>query len=67
DAMRKQRDPIDALREILINDGVENDKIKSLDTKVKAIVSKASYFALESPEPDEAELWTDVILEGGVS
>ncbi|MDA0909616.1 MAG: pyruvate dehydrogenase (acetyl-transferring) E1 component subunit alpha [Proteobacteria bacterium] len=67
DAMRKQRDPIDALREILINDGVENDKIKSLDTKVKAIVSKASDFALESPEPDEAELWTDVILEGGVS
>ena len=67
DAMRKQRDPIDALREILINDGVENDKIKSLDTKVKAIVSKASDFALESPEPDEAKLWTDVILEGGVS
>ena len=64
--MRKQRDPIDSLREILLSEGIENEKIKAIDAKIKADVIKASDFALASPEPDPAELWTDVILEGGV-
>ena len=66
DSMRKQRDPIDSLREILLSEGIENEKIKAIDAKIKADVIKASDFALASPEPDPAELWTDVILEGGV-
>lgn len=66
DAMRKQRDPIDALREVLIAEGIENDQIKAIDAKIKAEVTQASDFALASPEPDPAELWTDVIREGGV-
>ena len=67
DAMRKQRDPIDTLREILTAEGVENDKIKTIDAEVKAVVSKAADFAQASPEPDPAELWTDILIEGRAS
>ena len=49
DAMRKQRDPIDTLREILTTEGVENDTIKTIDAEVKAVVSKAADFAQASP------------------
>jgi pyruvate dehydrogenase E1 component alpha subunit len=31
---------------------------------VKAIVQEAADFAQSSPEPNEAELWTDVLVEG---
>ena len=67
DAMRKQRDPIDTLREILTAEGVENDTIKTIDAEVKAVVSKAADFAQASPEPDPAELWTDILIEGRAS
>ena len=67
DAMRKQRDPIDTLREILTAEGVENDRIKTIDAEVKAVVSKAADFAQASPEPDPAELWTDILIEGRAS
>ena len=64
DAMRKQRDPIDQLREVLIADGMNEAKLKELDAKVKEVVAASANFALESPLPDAAELWTDVIIEG---
>ena len=31
---------------------------------MKAIVQDAADFAQSSPEPDPAELWTDILLEG---
>ena len=31
-----------------------------MDAEIKAIVTEASDFALNSPEPDIGELWTDV-------
>jgi pyruvate dehydrogenase E1 component alpha subunit len=39
------------------------DELKALDKEIKAIVKDAADFALESPEPDPAELWTDVLRE----
>ena len=39
-------------------------RFKQIDDEVKAIVQDAADFAQSSPEPDEAELWTDVLLEG---
>ena len=63
DAMRKQRDPIDQLRDVLISEGINDDAFKSIDGKVKAIVSESADFALASPEPDPAELWTDILIE----
>ena len=64
DAMRKQRDPIDQLRELLVADGMDESKLKTIDAKVKEVVAASADFALESPLPDAAELWTDVIIEG---
>ena len=63
DAMRKQRDPIDQLRDVLSGEGVSDETFRSIDATVKAIVTESSDFALASPEPDSAELWTDILIE----
>jgi pyruvate dehydrogenase E1 component alpha subunit len=44
--------------------GIDEAAIKQIDDEVKAIVQEAADFAQSSPEPDEAELWTDVLVEG---
>ena len=62
--MRTQHDPIDGARHKLEALGVDEEAIKHIDDEVKAIVQDAADFAQSSPEPDEAELWTDVLIEG---
>jgi len=42
---------------------VEEAAIKQIDDEVKRIVQEAADFAQASPEPDAAELYTDVLLE----
>ena len=62
--MRTERDPIDRLRHTLIEEGYcSEDELKAIDRKVKDIISEAAEFAQNSPEPDEAELWTEVYTE----
>jgi pyruvate dehydrogenase E1 component alpha subunit len=62
--MREQHDPIDTLKAKLLAAGhVDEAGLKELDREVKAIVSEAAEFAQSSPEPDAAELWTDVLTE----
>ena len=59
--MRDERDPIDGLRALIMeNKLADEDTIKAIDKKVKAVVNESAKFAQESPEPAEAELWTDV-------
>ena len=62
--MRTQHDRIENARHRLEALGVEEDAIKQIDDEVKAIIQDAADFAQSSPEPDQAELWTDVLLEG---
>ena len=62
--MRTQHDPIDGARHKLEGLGVDEAEFKKLDDEVKAIVQDAADFAQSSPEPDERELWTDVLVEG---
>jgi pyruvate dehydrogenase E1 component alpha subunit len=64
DAMRKQHDPLDQLKERLIKDGITDEKLRELDAKVKAVVMESADFAMNSPEPDPSELWTDILIEG---
>lgn len=64
DAMRKQHDPLDQLKERLIKDGISDEKLRELDAKVKAVVMESADFAMNSPEPDPSELWTDILIEG---
>ena len=36
--------------------------LKAVDTEIRKIVNDAAEFAQHSPEPDPAELWTDVLV-----
>jgi pyruvate dehydrogenase E1 component alpha subunit len=63
DEVKKNRDPIDHLRERLEAAGVTEDQLKAVDAEVKKIVAEAAEFARTSPEPDVSQLYTDVYLE----
>jgi pyruvate dehydrogenase E1 component alpha subunit len=64
DAVRKTRDPIDHLQEMLEKrDFADEAALKAIDSEVKAIVADAAEFARTSPEPDPKELYTDVYVE----
>jgi pyruvate dehydrogenase E1 component alpha subunit len=62
-AMRTQHDCIEGARHKLEAMGVGADEFKKIDDEIKAVIQEAAEFAQSSPEPDEAELWTDVLLE----
>jgi len=64
DDIRSHNDPIDGLKEQILEAGFSTEEaLKKLDKEIKSIVKKAADFSLESPEPDPSELWTDVLLE----
>ncbi len=64
DDIRSHHDPIDGLKGQIIELGhATEDDLKKIDNEIKAIVKEAADFALESPEPDPDELWTDVLIE----
>ena len=62
--MRTEHDCIEGARARLQELGVEEATFKRIDDEVKALVQEAADFAQESPEPNPAELYTDVLLEG---
>jgi pyruvate dehydrogenase E1 component alpha subunit len=62
--MRTQHDCIENARHRLEALGIEDAEFKQMDDAVKAVIQEATDFAQSSPEPNEAELWTDVLLEG---
>ena len=61
--MRTERDCIEAARHILESLGVGEDAFKKIDVDIKSRVQDAADFAQSCPEPDESELWTDVLVE----
>jgi pyruvate dehydrogenase E1 component alpha subunit len=62
--MREHHDPIERLKKTLIDGGhASEDDLKTLDREIRDIVADAAEFAQTSPEPDPAELWTDVLVE----
>ena len=59
--VRKTRDPIDHLAEVLEKKKQASEAdLKAIDAEVKTIVAEAVEFARSSPEPDPRELYTDV-------
>ncbi|HEU0222855.1 MAG TPA: pyruvate dehydrogenase (acetyl-transferring) E1 component subunit alpha [Paracoccaceae bacterium] len=59
--IREERDPIDHVRDLLVMGGLAaEDDLKAIDREIKAIINQAAEFAQASPEPAEAELWTDI-------
>jgi pyruvate dehydrogenase E1 component alpha subunit len=62
--MRAEHDPIDHLRLRLVENKVATDaELTATERKVREIVAEAAQFAQDCPEPDPAELWTDVLAE----
>ncbi|MEN9059915.1 pyruvate dehydrogenase (acetyl-transferring) E1 component subunit alpha [Ponticoccus litoralis] len=62
--MREERDPIDHVREMLLQGKhASEDDLKAIDKEIKAVVSEAADFARESPEPPLDELYTDIYAE----
>jgi pyruvate dehydrogenase E1 component alpha subunit len=61
--MREEQDPIEQVRRRLLEQfGVTEDELKGIDGKVRAVVNEAAEFATHDPEPDESELFTDILL-----
>jgi pyruvate dehydrogenase E1 component alpha subunit len=58
--VRHDQDPIEQVRQRLLGAKVPEDDLKKIDADVRQIVAAAAEFATHDPEPDAAELWTDV-------
>jgi pyruvate dehydrogenase E1 component alpha subunit len=62
--VRTEHDPIDHVRNRLLEQGFADEaKLKEIDKQIRDTVADAAEFAQQSPEPDAAELYTDVLVE----
>ena len=60
--MRTEHDPIEQVRERLLQDWkVAEDELKKIDASVRDIVAESAEFATNDPEPDPSELYTDIL------
>jgi pyruvate dehydrogenase E1 component alpha subunit len=59
--MRTERDCIEHARQRLLALGAAEAELKAIEEAVKTQIQEAADFAQASPEPDPAELWTDVL------
>ncbi|MET0239421.1 MAG: pyruvate dehydrogenase (acetyl-transferring) E1 component subunit alpha [Sphingobium sp.] len=62
-SVRDKSDPIDHVKKLLEANGVTEADLKAIDQSIRKIVGDAADFAENSPEPDAAELYTDVLVE----
>ena len=60
--IRKNSDPIENVKILLNKLGVNEETLKSVDTKIKTVIADAAKFAQESPEPPASELFSDVTI-----
>jgi pyruvate dehydrogenase E1 component alpha subunit len=62
--MREHHDPIEMLKNKLLEaKHVTEDELKAIEKEIRDVVNDSAEFAQTSPEPDPAELWTDVLVE----
>ncbi|MBX6322653.1 MAG: pyruvate dehydrogenase (acetyl-transferring) E1 component subunit alpha [Rhodospirillaceae bacterium] len=62
--MRQERDPIDHLRQVILEQNAADEAtLKDIDREVRDRITAATEFAQNSPEPDPSELYTDVVVE----
>src|SRR5712672_3332522 len=60
DKVRHDQDPIEQVRNRLLAAKMTEQDLKQIDAEVREIVNAAADFAQHDPEPDAAELWTDI-------
>jgi pyruvate dehydrogenase E1 component alpha subunit len=59
--VREHHDPIELSRARMLDKGLATeDDLTAIDKAVRATITEAAEFAQAGPEPDPAELWTDV-------
>src|SRR5204863_2079658 len=61
-AVRDKSDPIEAVKRELEKAGAKEEDLKAIDNEIKKIVVEAADFAEQAPEPEAAELHTDVLV-----
>jgi pyruvate dehydrogenase E1 component alpha subunit len=62
--MRKESDPLDTLRTFMLERQlIDEGRLKDIDREVRAVVNEAAEFSQTSPEPDPAELYTDILID----
>ncbi len=61
--IKDKKDPLENFQKHLLNEGLDEDEFKKIDKNIKEIVSEAADFALESSEPDLADLYEDIYLD----
>jgi pyruvate dehydrogenase E1 component alpha subunit len=62
--MRTEHDPIEQVRQRLEQKGwASEDALKDIDKDIRRIVNEAAEFAQADPEPDPAELWTNIYAD----
>ena len=61
--MKDEKDPIENLQKILLREGESEENLIEIDQEIKAIVSEAAQFSLESSEPDISELYDDIYIK----
>jgi len=60
--VRSEQDPIEQVRQrILKNKWASEDELKQVDARVRAVVNESAEFATNDPEPEPAELYTDIL------
>ena len=60
--MRQEHDPIEQVRARLLNGKlVSEDELRTIDAEVRGIVNRAAEFAQSDEEPEESEVYTDVL------
>jgi pyruvate dehydrogenase E1 component alpha subunit len=62
-AVRDKSDPIEHVKKLLEEQGVVEDELKTIEQAIRKTVNEAADFAEQTPEPDPAELYTDVLVE----
>lgn len=62
--IRDEKDCIEHVRDLLVTGKhATEDDLKAIDKEIKKIVNASAEFAKDSPEPDPAELWTDIYAD----
>lgn len=64
DHFKTDQDPIDRVKDLLIQDhGISEADLKEVDKNIKKVCLEAVEFAESSPEPEPQELYTDILKD----
>ena len=62
-AVREKSDPIEYIKKLLGEQGVDEAQLKPIEQEIRRQVNESADFAESTPEPEASELYTDVLVE----